>query len=117
MALVEAVLEAFTDPGDPVFEPFCGSGTQLIAAERTGRRCCAVELDPVYVTSPYGGGDGDGAEGWPWRRGAILASRWRLGSTSDQVYSPCRQPPDEMVDPWESNIGMKPDSGGSFLSQ
>ena len=40
--------EAFTDPGDLVFEPFCGSGTQLIAAERTGRRCCAVELDPVY---------------------------------------------------------------------
>ena len=31
-----------------MFEPFCGSGTQLIAAERTGRRCCAVELDPVY---------------------------------------------------------------------
>ena len=48
VALVEAVLEAFTDPGDLVFEPFCGSGTQLIAAERTGRRCCAVELDPVY---------------------------------------------------------------------
>ena len=48
VALVEAVLEAFTDPGDLVFEPFCGSGTQLIAAERAGRRCCAVELDPVY---------------------------------------------------------------------
>jgi DNA modification methylase len=48
VALVEAVLEAFTDPGDLVFEPFCGSGTQLIAAERTGRRCCAVELDSVY---------------------------------------------------------------------
>jgi DNA modification methylase len=48
VALVEAILEAFTDPGDLVFEPFCGSGTQLIAAERTGRRCCAVELDPVY---------------------------------------------------------------------
>ena len=48
VALVEAVLEAFTYPGDLVFEPFCGSGTQLIAAERTGRRCCAVELDPVY---------------------------------------------------------------------
>lgn len=39
---------SITDPGDLVFEPFCGSGTQLIAAERTGRRCCAVELDPVY---------------------------------------------------------------------
>lgn len=48
VALVEAVLETFTAPGDLVFEPFCGSGTQLIAAERTGRRCCAVELDPVY---------------------------------------------------------------------
>ena len=48
VALVEAVFEAFTDPGELVFEPFCGSGTQLIAAERTGRRCCAVELDPVY---------------------------------------------------------------------
>ena len=48
VALVEAVLEAFSDPGDLVFEPFCGSGTQLIAAERTGRRCCAVELDPAY---------------------------------------------------------------------
>ncbi|PZX36291.1 DNA modification methylase [Roseinatronobacter thiooxidans] len=48
VALVEAVLEAFTDPGDLIFEPFCGSGTQLIAAERTGRRCFAVELDPVY---------------------------------------------------------------------
>jgi DNA modification methylase len=48
VALVEAVLEAFTDPGDLVFEPFCGSGTQLIAAERAGRCCCAVELDPVY---------------------------------------------------------------------
>ena len=48
VALVEAVLEAFTDPGDLVFEPFCGSGTQLIAAERIERRCRAVELDPVY---------------------------------------------------------------------
>ena len=48
MALVEAVLAAFSDPGDLVFEPFCGSGTQIIAAERTGRRCYAVEPDPVY---------------------------------------------------------------------
>ncbi|MFV0428110.1 MAG: DNA-methyltransferase [Arachnia sp.] len=48
VALVESVLEAFSAPGDLVFEPFCGSGTQLIAAERTGRYCCAVELDPVY---------------------------------------------------------------------
>lgn len=49
VALVEAVLEAFTDPGDLVFEPFCGSGTQVIAAEKMGRRCFGMELDPAYV--------------------------------------------------------------------
>jgi len=47
-ALVEAVLTAFSDPGDLIYEPFCGSGTQLVAAERAGRRCFAMELDPVY---------------------------------------------------------------------
>jgi DNA modification methylase len=48
VALVEAVLTAFSDPGDLIYEPFCGSGTQLVAAERSGRRCFAMELDPVY---------------------------------------------------------------------
>jgi hypothetical protein len=32
-----------------VYDPFCGSGTALIAAEKTGRRCLAIELDPRYV--------------------------------------------------------------------
>ena len=48
VALVEAVLTAFSDPGDLIYEPFCGSGTQIIAAERAGRRCFAMELDPIY---------------------------------------------------------------------
>jgi DNA modification methylase len=48
VALVEAVLTAFSDPGDLIYEPFCGSGTQLVGAERAGRRCFAMELDPVY---------------------------------------------------------------------
>jgi DNA modification methylase len=38
-----------TKPGDIVFEPFSGSGSQLIAAERTGRRCRAIEISPPYV--------------------------------------------------------------------
>jgi DNA modification methylase len=36
-------------PGDAVYEPFSGSGTTLIAAEMTGRRCLALELSPAYV--------------------------------------------------------------------
>lgn len=35
--------------GDAVYEPFSGSGTTIIAAETTGRACCAMELDPRYV--------------------------------------------------------------------
>ncbi|WP_412506791.1 site-specific DNA-methyltransferase [Roseovarius sp. SYSU LYC5161] len=35
--------------GDAVYEPFSGSGTTIIAAEMTGRRCYAVELNPAYV--------------------------------------------------------------------
>jgi len=36
-------------PGDGIYEPFCGSGTSIIAAEMTGRICHAIEIDPVYV--------------------------------------------------------------------
>jgi DNA modification methylase len=38
-----------TIQGEVCFEPFSGSGSQLLAAEQQGRRCCAVELDPQYV--------------------------------------------------------------------
>jgi DNA modification methylase len=38
-----------SSPGQAVYEPFCGSGTSLIAAESCGRHCLAVELDPAYV--------------------------------------------------------------------
>lgn len=36
-------------PGDCVYDPFVGSGTTIIAAEQTGRRCYAMELSPQYV--------------------------------------------------------------------
>lgn len=35
--------------GDFVYEPFSGSGTTIIAAEQTLRRCLAIEINPVYV--------------------------------------------------------------------
>jgi len=41
-------IEFHTRPGDVVYEPFSGSGTQLIAAERTGRVCYAMEMEPRY---------------------------------------------------------------------
>jgi hypothetical protein len=42
------LMEKFTDPGDWVIDPFLGSGTTLLAAEKIGRRCCGVEKDPEY---------------------------------------------------------------------
>jgi 2-keto-3-deoxy-galactonokinase len=36
-------------PPDLVLDPFAGSGTILIAAEKTGRRAAAIELTPGYL--------------------------------------------------------------------
>ena len=49
VALPEFVIEAYSDAGDVVFEPFGGSGTTMLAAQRTGRVCRSVEIAPEYV--------------------------------------------------------------------
>ena len=46
--LVDAIMDV-THPGDIVLDGFLGSGSTLIAAERTRRVCYGVELDPTYV--------------------------------------------------------------------
>lgn len=37
-----------TKRGELCYEPFCGSGSQLIAAQKLGRRCYALEISPRY---------------------------------------------------------------------
>ena len=46
--MADAILDC-SSRGDLVLDAFLGSGTTLIAAERTGRRCYGLELDPLYV--------------------------------------------------------------------
>jgi len=46
--VADAILDS-TSRNDIVLDPFLGSGTTLIAAERTGRICYGLELDPTYV--------------------------------------------------------------------
>ena len=47
--LPEFLIQAFTDEGNLVFEPFAGSGTTILAGQRTGRPVRAIELAPTYV--------------------------------------------------------------------
>ena len=47
--LVERAIRNSSRPGDSVLDPFAGSGTTLIAAEKSGRRAWLMELDPKYV--------------------------------------------------------------------
>lgn len=46
--IADAILDC-TRHGDVVIDCFLGSGTTLIAAERTGRCCFGIELDPLYA--------------------------------------------------------------------
>jgi DNA modification methylase len=49
VALCEEVQAAYTKQDDAIYDPFCGSGTQLIAAEKNARVCYGMELAPEYV--------------------------------------------------------------------
>jgi len=49
VAMVADAIKDCSKRGSLVLDPFCGSGTILIAAEKTGRRARAIEIDPKYV--------------------------------------------------------------------
>lgn len=48
VALPEAYIEACTSSNENVYEPFTGSGSTLIACEKTNRKCYGMEIDPKY---------------------------------------------------------------------
>jgi len=48
LAVSSRFVGAMSRKGGCVYEPFCGSGTTLIAAEQLGRRCYGMEISPQY---------------------------------------------------------------------
>lgn len=49
VALIADAIMDSTARGEIVLDPYLGSGTTVLAAERTGRRCFGIEIDPAYV--------------------------------------------------------------------
>jgi len=48
IALMKRIIEASTNIGDTVFDPFMGSGTTGVACVQTGRNFIGIEIDPTY---------------------------------------------------------------------
>jgi len=49
VALVGDAIRDCSNRGDTILDPFAGSGTTVIAAEKTARRAAVIEIDPIYV--------------------------------------------------------------------
>ena len=49
VAMVKDAIQDVTRRHDVVLDPFCGSGTTILAAEQVGRRAYALEIEPRYV--------------------------------------------------------------------
>jgi DNA modification methylase len=63
--IADAILDC-SAPGDIVLDNFCGVGSTILAAERVGRYCYAIEIDPVYVdTAVTKMGKANGEKGRP----------------------------------------------------
>jgi len=65
LELYERAILNHTQPGEIVYDPFAGSGTCLIAAERHGRRCLTIELDPAWcdvIRNRYAALTNDGSD-------------------------------------------------------
>lgn len=51
VSVMKPLIEYFSKPGDIVLDPFCGSGSTLLAARESGRRYIGIEKDPrVFET-------------------------------------------------------------------
>lgn len=48
IAFCEYVLNSLSESDSSILEPFCGSGSTLIACEKINRKCYGIEIDPIY---------------------------------------------------------------------
>ena len=82
LLLFETPMRNHLRAGQGVYDPFCGSGTAIIAAERTGCRAYALEIDPRFV---------DVFRSLAGRRSAARRRRWPMAEPRP-TRSPDRDP-------------------------
>ena len=46
---MEMLVADFTQPGDIILDPFCGSGTTCVAAKKLGRKYIGIDIEQKYV--------------------------------------------------------------------
>ena len=49
LALLERIIEASSNPGDFVLDPFCGCGTAVVAAHQLGRRWAGIDISSMAI--------------------------------------------------------------------
>ena len=49
LGLLQRIIEASTDPGDIVLDPFCGCGTAVVAAHKLNRRWAGIDISPFAI--------------------------------------------------------------------
>ena len=50
VALLERIINASSNPGDVVLDPFCGCGTAIVAAQKLGRRWLGIDVTPIATS-------------------------------------------------------------------
>ena len=84
IAMVADAIMDSTNLDDVILDPFLGSGTTLLAAERARRRCHGVELDPLYVDTVI----------TRWERLTQQQARLASGQSFDDVKREVNAPDD-----------------------
>ena len=114
IALVADALLDVTKQNDIVIDPFCGSGATILAAERTGRHGCGIEIDPLYV---------DTYENWAlishiWNSslacGRAQASQPNASRSSSHLIAPLIA--SATAEAWKASVRESPLSSGCSRS-